>query len=77
VLAETVPAAVDVTLAGTRRSFYLLAPERVTVEVDASLASLGRRSFTLNEDNVRFVPPSLSVVDVNPAKVRLELNRVD
>jgi len=70
------PSEVNVTLRGLRRD--LLLPERneVSVVVDAYLARLGRRTFTISEQWVR-KPASLSVVAFDPEKVRISLKVVD
>lgn len=66
------PGAVDVTLRGLRRDVLLAQRNEMTVQVDAYLARLGRRTFTVSADAVA-VPEALSVVDVAPGKVRLSL----
>ncbi len=66
------PDSVDVTLRGVRRDLLLAEPDRVSVGVDAYLARLGRRTFTISDQDVRR-PGGLAVVDVQPEKVRLSV----
>jgi hypothetical protein len=47
----------------------------VVVRVDAYLARLGRRTFTLDEDSVRH-PELLEVVSIEPEKIKLSLRGV-
>jgi uncharacterized protein (TIGR00159 family) len=68
------PETVEVTLSGPRREFYLFNPRGLEVMIDASLADAGRRSFPLLEENVRH-PPELSLQQIKPALVRLDLKR--
>ncbi|HWO40720.1 MAG TPA: diadenylate cyclase [Candidatus Eisenbacteria bacterium] len=70
------PSAVNVTFSGPRRAFYLFDPKRVSVNLDASLAELGRRTFTLSERNVAH-PADISVQDLSPSTVRLSLRKVE
>jgi uncharacterized protein (TIGR00159 family) len=69
------PAEVAVTLAGVTRSFYLLDPRRIGVTVDAALAKLGRRTFSLQPILVRR-PFDLEVADLAPAEVKISLEQV-
>lgn len=64
------PFEVEVELSGLRRDLYLLDPATVEVRLDASLATLGRRTFRLSPDDVRH-PPDLRVRRVNPSRVVL------
>ncbi len=66
------PAAVEVTLRGLRRDLVFARNDEVTVRVDAYLARLGRRTFTLADQDVRR-PDSLSVASVEPESVRLSV----
>lgn len=66
------PSDVDVTLSGLRRDLLLAKPDDVSVQLDAYLARLGRRTFTVSVANVR-APDRLSVVDVSPETVRISL----
>lgn len=66
------PTAIDVTLRGLRRDLVLSSREEVTVRVDAYLARLGRRTFTVTEQDVKR-PESLDVTSVEPGSIRLSL----
>lgn len=72
---EVQPAQVNVTFAGPRRAFYLFDARRITVNVDASLAELGRRTFTISERNIRH-PTDVTVQELNPSTVRLSVRKV-
>jgi YbbR domain-containing protein len=74
VLEEVQPPAVSVTLAGPRRAFYLFDPKRVKVTLDPSLADVGRRTFTISEQNVHH-PAEVTVQEVSPSTVRLSLRK--
>jgi hypothetical protein len=66
------PASVRVTLAGRRRDLYFLGPEDVKVRVDALLAELGRRTFSLTPANVQH-PEIVEVRAIEPDRVRISL----
>ncbi len=73
---ETIdPEEVRVTLRGLRRDLAFSEPGEVSVRVDAYLARLGRRTFTLDEDSVRR-PDVLDVVAIDPERVKLSLQPV-
>jgi uncharacterized protein (TIGR00159 family) len=69
------PSAVSVMFTGPRRAFYFFDVRKVTVVIDASLAQLGRRTFTLAAHHVRH-PPEVSVQDLSPSTVRLSFKKV-
>ena len=69
------PTEVAVTLRGLRRELALSETDQVVVRVDAYLARLGRRTFTLDEDAVRR-PDTLDVVSIEPERVKLDLRAV-
>lgn len=71
-LESTDPGSVDVTLRGLRRDLLLAERSDISIRVDAYLAELGRRTFTINSSNVR-KPESLSVVAITPEKVKLSV----
>jgi diadenylate cyclase len=66
------PAEVRVHITGLRRDLYLLDPTTIEVRVDASLVSLGRRTFQLRADDVQH-PPNLTIQGVEPGKIRVEV----
>jgi uncharacterized protein (TIGR00159 family) len=69
------PTEVSVTLRGLRRDLLLSEPDQVAVRVDAYLARLGRRTFSLEEDAVRR-PDTLDVVSIDPDKIKLSLRPI-
>jgi hypothetical protein len=68
------PPEVTATFVGPRRSFYLFDPKRVHVSLDVSLAELGRRTFNLSEQNVRF-PKELALADLSPSVVKISVKK--
>ena len=72
VLESMEPEAVDVVLRGLRRDLLLVDSDRVSVRIDAYLARLGRRTFTISEEDIA-KPAALSIVSVNADKVKLSL----
>jgi hypothetical protein len=69
-LSSVEPKEVQVTLAGPRREFYVLAPGALEVRIDGFLAGLGRKTFPIGPFNVRH-PEGLTVSDVTPSIVQL------
>lgn len=69
------PAEVTARFSGPRRAFYLFDRKKLRVTVDASLAVLGRRTFELSEQNVRY-PKDITLVDLNPPTVRISVVKV-
>jgi len=70
------PETVTVTLRGQRRDLLLAQGEEVVVHVDAYLARLGRRTFSVGAQDVRR-PERLSVLALEPEKVKLSLAPTD
>lgn len=66
------PEAVEVTLRGLRRDLVLAERAGVSIDIDAYLARLGRRTFVISPQDVRR-PETLSVVALDPEKVVLSL----
>jgi len=73
-LQEVDPPEVRVTLTGHRRDLYLANPAQVAVRIDALLVQLGRRTFEISPELVKH-PRALSVVSVEPEKVRIQVAR--
>jgi hypothetical protein len=69
------PEGVDVTLRALRRDLVLVERAELSVRVDAQLARLGRRTFTITAQDVRS-PGVLTVVALAPGKVKLSLRPV-
>ena len=76
VLDKAEPASVEVTFSGPRRAFYLFDPHRVEVSVDGSRADLGRETFDITDENLRY-PRELEVEALRPDKVRLSFRRAE
>ena len=66
------PPTVEVVLQGRRRDQLLAERSPVTIQLDAYLARLGRRTFSIEEGTVK-KPSALDVLAVSPDKVRLSL----
>jgi hypothetical protein len=49
----------------------------MTVELDGSLIDVGRRTFSVGPDDVRYHPPDVRVLVVEPASVRVSVKRRD
>jgi hypothetical protein len=60
------------TFRGVQRDLFFLSGSDVRVEVDASLASMGRRTFELSPGNVSH-PEGLTLQGISPEKVHLSL----
>jgi hypothetical protein len=69
------PETVDVTLRGLRRDILLVERDNVVVHLDADLARLGRRTFTISPLDVQ-KPSAMTVASVEPEKVRISLSPV-
>ncbi len=69
---EVVPAEIDVTLSGPRRALILFDPRRISIPLDATLATAGRRTFTVTSGQVS-APPGLEVVALTPNQVRISV----
>lgn len=71
-LEATEPETIEVTVRGLRRDVLLARQTGVTVRIDAYLARLGRRTFSVSAQNV-VKPDALSIESVTPDKVKLSL----
>jgi diadenylate cyclase len=74
VLDEVKPSSIDVTLSGVRREFYLFAPRFLRINVDASLASQGRRTFQVLGRALRY-PKSLTLEGIEPDEVKISVHQ--
>jgi hypothetical protein len=68
------PPQITVSFVGTRRAFYLFDPKNLEITVDAALIKLGRHTFALSDQNVRY-PKELTLEQLRPSKVRVELKK--
>jgi uncharacterized protein (TIGR00159 family) len=66
------PETVTVRLTGRRRDLMLARQGQIEVRVDALLARLGRRSFTVSPDLVAH-PEGLEVTSVRPGRVKISI----
>jgi hypothetical protein len=72
---ELSPAQVEATFVGPRRAFYLFSADRLKVTVDVSMADLGRRTFTISEQNLRY-PKELTLQELTPSTVKLSVKKM-
>lgn len=70
------PPEVNVTLTGQRRAFYLFDPRNLKVTVDASLVELGRRTFNISEQNVRYPKKDLTLQGLSPSTLKLSIKKI-
>ena len=73
-LEQVQPSQINATFVGPRRAFYLFDPKNLTVTVDVSLAEVGRRTFRISEQNVRY-PKELTLRDLSPSTLRISVKR--
>ena len=69
------PPMVNATFSGPRRAFYLFDARKIRVAIDVSMAELGRRTFNITEQNIRY-PKELTLQDLSPSTVRLAVKKV-
>jgi uncharacterized protein (TIGR00159 family) len=72
---EVQPAEVNATFNGPRRAFYLLDAAKIKVTVDGTLTELGRRTFTISEQNIRY-PKDLTLEELSPSSIRVSIKKV-
>ncbi len=71
-LEDVDPPVVMVQLEGKRRDLVLASTDAVSVEVDAWLVQLGRRTFQVGAEQVAH-PADVRVVGVRPSKIKLSI----
>jgi len=71
-LVDVKPREVTLSLSGARRAFYLFDANSLSVNVDATLAKLGRRTFEITGQSIEH-PKELQLDSVEPRKVKLFL----
>ncbi len=69
------PTEIDATFVGPRRAFYLFDKRKLRVTLDVTLAELGRRTFNVSDQDVRF-PKELTLREINPASVRISVRKI-
>jgi hypothetical protein len=67
---EIQPAEVSATFNGPRRAFYLFDLRKTKVTVDVTMAEMGRRTFNISEQNLRY-PKELTLEALSPSTIRL------
>jgi diadenylate cyclase len=72
---EIEPPVINATFSGPRRAFYLFDPSRIRVAIDVSMAELGRRTFNISEQNIRY-PKELTLQELNPSTLRLSVKKI-
>lgn len=71
-LEQIQPPEITARFSAPRRAFYLFDRKMLRATVDASLAVLGRRTFELSEQNVRY-PKDITLVNLEPSTVRISV----
>jgi hypothetical protein len=64
---------VEVTIRGPRKNAGAIDKDDIVVELDTSLARLGRRTFSITTDNVRLRNDRINVVKISPATIIFDL----
>jgi diadenylate cyclase len=71
---EIEPPVVNATFSGPRRAFYLFDARKIRVAIDVSMAEMGRRTFNISEQNIRY-PKELTLQELNPSTLRLSVKK--
>jgi len=66
------PPEVNATFSATRRAFYFVNKRRIRVEVDVSLAELGRRTFSISEQDI-YYPKDLALLNFSPRSFKISV----
>jgi hypothetical protein len=69
------PPAVTATFSGPRRAFYLLDAKKIKLALDVSMAEIGRRTFNISEQNIRY-PKELTLQELSPSTLKLSVRKV-
>jgi hypothetical protein len=72
-IVEPVNPQVEITIRGLRKDAGAMDQDDVMVEVDMSLARLGRRTFSITRENIRLPNDRINVVNINPTKIKFDL----
>ncbi len=75
ILVEPKPKEVTVTFSGIERAFNLFDPKELKLSLDMSEAKDGENAFLIAKDLIK-VPPSLSIINIDPDTVKLMINRM-
>ena len=66
---------VQIVVRGLRKDASTLNEKNVSVDLDLSLARLGRRTFTISRNQIKLPHDSVSIVSIDPSRLRLEFNK--
>jgi len=66
------PPVIGATFSAPRRSFYLFDRKQIRVSADVALAELGRRTFALSEQDLRY-PKDLTLKDFGPTSFKISV----
>jgi uncharacterized protein (TIGR00159 family) len=69
------PPAVTATFTGPRRAFYLLDARKIRLAIDVSMAEIGRRTFNISEQNIRY-PKELTLQELSPSTLKLSVRKL-
>jgi hypothetical protein len=69
------PPSVTATFTGPRRAFYLLDARKIRLAIDVSMAEIGRRTFNISEQNIRY-PKELTLQELSPSTLKLSVRKV-
>jgi uncharacterized protein (TIGR00159 family) len=69
------PPAVTATFSGPRRAFYLLDTRKIKVAIDVSMAEIGRRTFNISEQHIRY-PKELTLQELSPSTLKLSVRKI-
>ena len=67
---EPVNPMVEIKVRGLRKDVSTLDEKNVMAEIDVSLASFGRRSFSITRDHIRLPNERMYVVDIDPPQLK-------
>lgn len=73
-LEQLQPPQITATFVGPRRAFYLFDSTKLKVTVDVSMAEIGRRTFRISEQNVRY-PKDITLQDLNPSVLKISVKK--
>ncbi len=69
------PPEINATFTGPQRAFYLFDPKKLKLTVDASLAELGRRTFTISDQDLRH-PKDLTIQELTPTTLKISVKKL-
>jgi uncharacterized protein (TIGR00159 family) len=72
-IVEPVKPQVEITIRGLRKDAGAMDEDDVMVELDMSIARLGRRTFSISRDNIRLSNDRINVVNIKPNKIKFDL----